>query len=46
MVVRTVCLLALELLALAVEESQRMPEMWHLQAGPLGLQGDNSDGII
>lgn len=45
-VVRTVCLLASELLALVVEESQRMPEMSHLQAEPLGLHDDNSDGII
>lgn len=45
-VVRTVCLLAPELLALVVEESERMPEMSHLQAGPLGLHDDNSDGII
>lgn len=37
---RRVCLLAVDLLALASEE------MLRLQVGPLGLADDNSDGIM
>lgn len=40
------CRLAQELLALVVKESQKMPEMSHLQARPLVLHDDNGDGII
>lgn len=39
-------LLAMELLALALEENESMPEILYLRVGPLDLLDDKSDGII
>lgn len=40
-----VCLLAVELLALALEENESMLEILYLRVGPLDLLDDKSNGI-